>query len=92
MSRPARLFAAPAHAVACFVTRERAVLAGVAIAVLQAVAAGELTKATAVPVLAGIALRFFVTPYDRPAARRPDLDDHADHIDPDLFHTGRAVR
>lgn len=92
MSRPARLFAAPVHAVAHLVTRERAVLAGVAIAVLQAVAAGEFTRATAVPVLAGIVLRFFVTPYDRPAARRPDLDDHADHGEPGLFHTGRALR
>lgn len=45
--------------------RERAVLAGLALAILQAAAAGELTAETAVPVLAGIALRFFVTPYHR---------------------------
>lgn len=75
---------------AAHLARERAVLAGVAVAVLQAVAAGELTKATAVPVLGGIVLRFFVTPYDRPAARRLDLGDHGDHGEPDLFHTGQG--
>lgn len=47
------------------VTRERAVICGLALAVLEAVSRGEITKATAVPVLAGIVLRFFVTPYDR---------------------------
>lgn len=53
----ARLF----HAI----SRERAVLAGVALAVLEAAQRGEITKATAVPVIAGIVLRFFVTPYHR---------------------------
>lgn len=72
-------------------TRERAVLAGVAVAVLQAAAAGELTSETAVPVIAGIALRFFVSPYDRPASRRPSRGDHADHAHPEAFHGGRAV-
>lgn len=47
------------------ISRERAVLAGVALAVLEAYQAGEITGATAVPVIAGIVLRFFVTPYDR---------------------------
>lgn len=49
------------------ITRERAVLAGFAVAVLEAVQAGEITKATAVPVIAGIVLRFFVSPYNRNA-------------------------
>lgn len=44
------------------IARERAVLMGVALAILEAVARGEITKATAVPVIAGIVLRFFVTP------------------------------
>lgn len=52
-------------ALARLIGRERAVLAGVAVALLQAAATGELTKATTLPVLAGIALRFFVTPYHR---------------------------
>lgn len=79
----ARLF----HAIA----RERAVLTGIALAVLEAYQAGEITKATAVPVIAGIVLRFFVTPYDRPAARRPDRGDHADHANPASFHEGRVL-
>ena len=45
------------------ITRERAVLAGLALAILEAVQRGEITKATAVPVLAGFVLRFFVSPY-----------------------------
>lgn len=73
------------------IARERAVLTGVAVAVLESVQAGEITKQTAVPVIAGIVLRFFVTPYDRPAARRPSRGDHADHAHPEAFHTGRAV-
>lgn len=73
------------------ITRERAVLAGLAIAVLDAVQAGEITKATAVPVIAGIVLRFFVAPYDRPAVRAPDHGDVADHADPAAFHEGRDV-
>lgn len=44
------------------ITRERAVLTGIALAILEAVSRGEVTKATAVPVIAGIVLRFFVTP------------------------------
>lgn len=43
--------------------RERAVICGILIAVLQAVSAGTITKETAVPVLAGIVLRFLVSPY-----------------------------
>lgn len=73
------------------VTRERAVLMGLALAVLEAAQRGEITKATAVPVIAGIVLRFFVTPYDRPALRGPEFADHADHADPDAFHSGRDV-
>ena len=73
------------------VTRERAVLMGVALAVLEAAQRGEITKATAVPVIAGIVLRFFVSPYDRPALRGPELGDHADHADPEAFHGGRDV-
>jgi len=72
------------------ITRERAVITGIALAVLEAVSRGEITKATAVPVIAGIVLRFFVTPYDRPALRGPELGDHADHADPEAFHAGRA--
>lgn len=49
------------------ITRERAVLTGLALAILEAVQAGQITKATAIPVIAGIVLRFFVTPYDRNA-------------------------
>lgn len=49
------------HAVA----RERAVIFGLALAVLEAVQRGEVTKATAVPVIAGIVLRFLVSPYNR---------------------------
>ena len=45
------------------VIRERAVIAGFLAAALQAVAVGELTKATAIPVLSGLILRFFVEPY-----------------------------
>ena len=73
------------------ITRERAVLTGLALAVLEAYQAGQITKATAVPVIAGIVLRFFVTPYDRPAARSPDRGDHADHANPAAFHEGRDV-
>lgn len=87
MQHLTRLFVALTHRIG----RERAVLAGVAVAVLQATATGELTEATALPVLAGIALRSFVSPYDRPAARRPSRGDHADHAHPEAFHTGRAV-
>lgn len=47
------------------ITRERAVITGIALAVLEAISRGEITKATAVPVIAGIVLRFFVTPYHR---------------------------
>ena len=47
------------------ITRERAVITGIALAVLEAISRGEITKATAVPVIAGIILRFFVTPYHR---------------------------
>ena len=47
------------------IARERAVLMGLALAVLEAAQRGEITKATAVPVIAGIVLRFFVTPYHR---------------------------
>ena len=79
----ARLF----HAI----SRERAVLAGVALAVLEAAQRGEITKATAVPVIAGIVLRFFVSPYDRPALRGPEPGDHADHADPEAFHGGRDI-
>lgn len=75
------------HAIA----RERAVLTGLALAVLEAYQAGEITEATAVPVIAGIVLRFFVTPYDRPAVRAPDHGDLADHADPAAFHDGRDV-
>lgn len=71
------------------ITRERAVLTGLALAVLEAYQAGQITKATAVPVIAGIVLRFFVSPYDR--ARRPDRGDHADHANPAAFHEGRDV-
>lgn len=42
--------------------RERAVIAGIIVAVLEAAAAGEITKATAIPVIAGIILRFVVSP------------------------------
>lgn len=73
------------------ITRERAVIAGVVLAVLEAVSRGEITKSTAVPVIAGIVLRFFVTPYDRPALRGPEAGDHADHSNPDAFHGGRDV-
>ena len=44
------------------IAREQAVLMGLALAVLEAAQRGEITKATAVPVIAGIVLRFFVTP------------------------------
>ena len=47
------------------ITRERAVITGLRLAVLEAMSRGEITKATAVPVIAGIVLRFFVTPYHR---------------------------
>lgn len=50
--------------------RERAVIAGIVAAAGQAWLDGELTKATAVPVLVGIALRFVVTPWDSPNAKR----------------------
>lgn len=73
------------------IARERAVLMGLALAVLEAAQRGEITKATAVPVIAGIVLRFFVSPYDRPALRGPELGDHADHADPEAFHGGRDV-
>lgn len=73
------------------VTRERAVIAGITLAVLEAAQRGEITKATAVPVIAGIVLRFFVTPYDRPALRGPELGDHADHSNPAAFHAGQDV-
>lgn len=73
------------------IARERAVLMGLALAVLEAAQRGEITKATAVPVIAGIVLRFFVSPYDRPALRGPELGDHADHADPAAFHGGRDV-
>ena len=73
------------------ITRERAVLTGLALAVLEAYQAGQITKATAVPVIAGIVLRFFVTPYDRPALRGPELGDHADHSNPDALHGGLDV-
>lgn len=75
------------HAIA----RERAVLTGLALAVLEAYQAGQITKATAVPVIAGIVLRFFVTPYDRNAPvlgvypeddpARWELDDGQPHGD-----------
>lgn len=68
------------------VLRERAVLMGLALAVLEAAQSGQITRATAVPVLAGIVLRFFVTPYERPVLRRPDRGDHADHANPAEFH------
>lgn len=74
------------NAIAAAILRERAVIAGIAIAALQAAANGEITRETAVPVLAGIILRFFVTPYDRAAIRRPDRADHQAHGDPDTFH------
>lgn len=73
------------------ITRERAVITGIALAVLEAISRGEITKATAVPVIAGIVLRFFVSPYDRPALRGPEVGDHADHADPEAFHGGRDV-
>lgn len=73
------------------ITRERAVITGIALAVLEAISRGEITKATAVPVIAGIVLRFFVSPYDRPALRGPEVGDHADHGDPEAFHGGRDV-
>lgn len=73
------------------ISRERAVLAGLALAVLEAYQAGGITKATAVPVIAGIVLRFFVSPYDRPALRGPEFGDHADHSNPDAFHGGKDV-
>lgn len=73
------------------IARERAVLAGLGLAILEAVQSGQITKATAVPVIAGIILRFFVTPYDRPALRSPDTGDVADHADPEAFHAGRDV-
>lgn len=44
------------------VTRERAVIAGVALAVLEAAQAGQITRTTAVPVIAGVILRCFVSP------------------------------
>lgn len=69
------------------ITRERAVLTGLALAILEAVERGEITKATAVPVIAGIVLRFFVTPYDRGDAVSGDARlDHADHGNPAEFH------
>lgn len=71
------------------ITRERAVLTGLALAILEAYQAGQITKATAVPVIAGIFLRFFVTPYYRPPGA--ELPDHADHGDPAAFHDGRDV-
>jgi len=73
------------------ITRERAVITGLLLAVLEAMSRGEITEATAVPVIAGIVLRFFVSPYDRPALRGPELGDHADHADPEAFHGGRDV-
>lgn len=57
-------------AVAGKLPRERAIIAGIAAAVGQAWLAGELTKATAVPVVVGIVLRFYVSPYDGPKAKR----------------------
>lgn len=48
------------------ILNERAVICGALIALLQAVAAGQVTKETAVPVVAGIVLRFFVSPYHAP--------------------------
>lgn len=43
--------------------RERAVICGIAVAVLQAISAGTITRETAVPVIAGIVLRFLVSPW-----------------------------
>lgn len=45
------------------ITRERAVIFGVALAILEALANNEITPQTAVPIIAGIILRFLVTPY-----------------------------
>ena len=47
------------------VKRERAVIAGFLASVLTVISTGELTKATAIPVLSGLVLRFFVTPYHK---------------------------
>lgn len=57
--------------------RERAVIAGFVAAAGTSWLNGELTKATAVPVLVGIALRFVVTPWDSPKAqrRRAEVED-----------------
>lgn len=55
--------------------RERAVLAGLALAILQAVANGEITRETAVPVIAGIVLRFFVSPAGPGARPLPATDE-----------------
>lgn len=57
------------------ITRERAIIFGLALAVLQAAANGEITRETAVPVIAGIALRFFVTPAGPGARPLPATDE-----------------
>lgn len=62
------------------ITRERAVLTGLALAVLEAYQAGQITKATAVPVIAGIVLRFFVTPSNEV----PTEDDLLANLPPHL--------
>ena len=56
------------------VGRERAVICGILIAVLQAVSAGTITRETAVPVIAGIVLRFLVSPYP-PEGEAPVVPD-----------------
>lgn len=42
--------------------------------------------AAAVSIMAAFAAQQFTTPWWRGAVRRPDLEDHADHADPDAFH------
>lgn len=65
------------------ILRERVVLMGLALAILEAVNRGEVTKATAVPVIAGIIVRFFTTPYSYKSPLPPG-DDGRPHGDPNL--------
>lgn len=75
--RPWRRLIARLKAAAKAAPRERAIIFGVAAAVGEAWLNGEVTKATAVPVIAGIVLRFLVSPYDSPkrARRRAEVED-----------------
>jgi hypothetical protein len=63
------------------VLRERVVLMGLGLAILEAVNRGEITKATAVPVIAGIIVRFFTTPFSYKSPLPPG-DDGKPHGTP----------